>query len=181
MHDHLSYYEGNAQATVLPRRLARCPVKLSLDRDWWTSSLSWKCHQGRVCVELGKVLCLQWLFFVYFCICKSLANESRWPNIAEKRMLGWKAPQFQGFIDGTLIKIMRPKIEDHRVFFNGRKKMYSLNNTVIVDHNGLFIHMDLGYIGSYHEPSSSIMSIRGDVWRNIFLTNLHLYFLKNFK
>jgi hypothetical protein len=32
---------------------------------------------------------------------------------------------------------------------NGQKKMYSMNSTVIVDHDGLFIYVGQGYPGSF--------------------------------
>ena len=57
-----------------------------------------------------------------------------------------------GIIDGTLVKICRPwKNLEHGKWFNGRKKMYYMNNVVIIDHHGLFIYVDLGYPGLFHD------------------------------
>ena len=33
------------------------------------------------------------------------------------------------------------------------KKNYAMNNTVVVDHNGLFIYIYHGYPGSFHDVS----------------------------
>jgi hypothetical protein len=41
--------------------------------------------------------------------------------------------------------------EVHKTWFNLCKKMYLMNNTVIGDHRGLFIYMDVGYSGLYHD------------------------------
>ncbi len=52
-------------------------------------------------------------------------------------MLGSTILEFQGcivLIDGTFIKIHKPSNNDtHKTQFNGHKKIYSMNNT-IVDH-----------------------------------------------
>ncbi len=52
--------------------------------------------------------------------------------------------KFQGcikFIDGTLIEICKNNL-DHRSWFNGCKKMYCMNNTMVLDHDGLFVYVD---------------------------------------
>jgi hypothetical protein len=33
------------------------------------------------------------------------------------------------------------------------KKIYDMNNVVILDHKGLLIYIDFGYLGSYHDVS----------------------------
>lgn len=49
-------------------------------------------------------------------------------------------------VDGTLIKIRRPFDDlEHAGWSTGR------NNIVIVDHCGLFIHLDLGYSCNFHD------------------------------
>lgn len=120
-------------------------------------------------------------FFVASCICDAISNEIRWLDVEERRILGAQLPQFQGcigFIDGTLIKIRRPKIDDHRVFFNDWKKIYSLNNIIVVDHNGLFIHMDLGFPGSYHDVNILCSSYFHRNWRHDFVhTNAYFEYL----
>ena len=63
-------------------------------------------------------------------------------------------PSCIGIIDGTLVKIRRPwKNPEHNKWFNGRKKMYCMNNIVIVDHHGLFIYVNPTYPGSFHDVS----------------------------
>ncbi len=43
------------------------------------------------------------------------------------------------------------KNEAHHTWFNGWKKIYAMNNMIIVDHHGLFIYVDPSYLGSYHD------------------------------
>jgi hypothetical protein len=63
--------------------------------------------------------------------------------------------EFQGYIgliDGTLIKIRKPWNDGaHKVWFNGHKKIYSMNNSVVLNHQGLFIYLDFGYPSPYHD------------------------------
>ncbi len=65
------------------------------------------------------------------------------------------ASQFEGcigFIDGTFVKIRMPwNNPTHWSWFNGWKKMYCMNNTMVVNHHGLFIYLDLGYLGLFHD------------------------------
>ena len=93
--------------------------------------------------------------FIASYICKAISDEIRWPNLQERERLGKNLRHFPGcigFIDGTLVELRRPwHNPNHTKWFNGRKKMYCMNNTVVVDHNGLFIHVDLGYPRSYHD------------------------------
>ena len=74
-----------------------------------------------------------------------------------------------GIIDGTLVKICRPwKNPDHGKWFNERKKMYCMNNVVIVDHHGLFIYIDSTYLGSFHDVTCLHASELHDSWRKHF-------------
>ncbi len=70
-------------------------------------------------------------------------------------MLGMNLAEFQaciGFNDGTFIKIHKAWNDGaHKVWFNGQKKNYSMNNTMVVDHQGLFIYLDFRYLGFYHD------------------------------
>ncbi|KAG9399874.1 hypothetical protein AC1031_011295 [Aphanomyces cochlioides] len=56
----------------------------------------------------------------------------------------------------------------HKNWFNGRKHMYCFNNTVVVDHNGLFIFEDNGYPGKYHDDNILRQSFLYKNWRNYF-------------
>jgi len=93
--------------------------------------------------------------FVASCINEALQDQLCWPNEHDRRMLGSRIPELPGcigFIDETLVEICRPHNNpQHGRWFNGRKKIYSLNNTVVVDHDGLFIFLDAGYPGSFHD------------------------------
>ncbi|KAL2630485.1 hypothetical protein R1flu_015171 [Riccia fluitans] len=53
----------------------------------------------------------------------------------------------------------------------GGKKTYCLNNIVIVDHNGLFIFIDSGYPGSYHDVNCLRNSTLFQHWRDYFTHN----------
>ena len=74
-----------------------------------------------------------------------------WPNILERLALASMIPFFPsciGIINDTLIKICGPwKNSEYRKWFNGRKKMYCMNNIVIVDDHGFFIYVDPSYPG----------------------------------
>ena len=67
------------------------------------------------------------------------------------------------------MKIRRPwKNPEHGKWFNRRKKMYCMNNVVIVDHHGLFIYVDPGYPGSFHDVSCLRASDMYTAWRDYF-------------
>jgi hypothetical protein len=57
--------------------------------------------------------------------------------------------------------------------------MYSMNNTVVVDHDGLFIHVNPGYPGSYHNVNILRQSNIYIHWRECFTQNdnIHEYLL----
>ncbi len=61
-----------------------------------------------------------------------------------------------GFIDETIKIHNLWNNPSHHSWFNGRKKMYCMNNIVVMDHCGLFIYLDLEYPRSYHEYLSPI-------------------------
>jgi len=51
-----------------------------------------------------------------------------------------------------LIKIHKPWNDGaQKVWFNGQNKIYSMNNTVVVDYWGLFIYLYFRYPCSYHD------------------------------
>lgn len=110
--------------------------------------------------------------FIASCINQAAADEIRWPSSAERQQLSAVLPQFPGcigFIDGTLVKIRRPfRDTQHRSWFNGRKKMYCFNNTVIIDHNGLFTFVDPGYPGKWHDVNILRCSEIFQNWRQHF-------------
>jgi hypothetical protein len=93
--------------------------------------------------------------FITPCINHALGDEIQWPTPEERLSLGVHLREILGnigFIDGTLIEIRKPWYnETHGTWFNGQKKMYAMNNIVILDHHGLFIYIDIGYLGSYHD------------------------------
>ena len=63
----------------------------------------------------------------------------------------WSFSGCIGHIDGTLCKIRRPHRDPlHSRWFNGRKKC-TVSTTLFVDHDGLFIYIDSGFPGSFHD------------------------------
>jgi len=113
--------------------------------------------------------------FVSSCLNEALKDELKWPNEIERRALALTLPEFEGcigFIDGTLIEIPRPyaetRAQQQRLWYNGRKSMYCFNNTVVVDHNGLFIFIDPGYPGSLHDVNCLRQSDLYKNWRRYF-------------
>jgi hypothetical protein len=76
--------------------------------------------------------------FIASCINHAYAHEILWPIIQKKHMLGTTILEFQGYIgliDGTLIKIHKPwNNHEHNISFNGCKKIFLMNNTMVVDH-----------------------------------------------
>ena len=53
--------------------------------------------------------------------------------------------------------------------------MYCFNSTVVMDHDGLFIYIDPGYPGSFHDISILKASDLYKNWRNFF-TREYAYF-----
>lgn len=147
----------NARSTGVERVLSGRPMKLTpeqrllnfimyLKHDNVISyeSFQWNVARSTLCDDV---------IFIASCITDALAHEISWPNEVERRRLSRLNPHFPGcigIIDGTLVKIRKPwNNPNHTKWFNGRKKMYCMNNTVVVSHEGLFIHLELGFPGSF--------------------------------
>ena len=169
----------NARSTGLQKKVSGRPSKLSpeqrvlhfilylkhdnivqLEAYGWNYASSSSCDDG---------------IFVASCINEALKEELSWPDAARRRMLGQHLSDFKGcigHIDGTLVQIRRPSGQlnktDHRKWYNGRKAMYAFNNTVVVDHDGLFIFIDAGYPGSFHDVSILRSSEFHANWREHF-------------
>ena len=113
--------------------------------------------------------------FVASCIGVACTHEIKWPSAQQRLDLARTVPQLPGcigFIDGTLCQIRRPFNNPlHGNWFNGRKKMYCLNNTVVVDHNGLFVYVDIGYPGKFHDVNILRLSDLFKQWRAFFTHN----------
>ena len=95
--------------------------------------------------------------FIASCISWVSRDEIKWPDVMERQALASTVFDFLGcigIIDDTLVKICRPwKNPDHGKWFKGCKKMYCMNNVMVVDHHGLFIYIDSSYPGSFHDVS----------------------------
>jgi hypothetical protein len=148
------------------QRLLAFILHLKHDNSAMMEAFSWNWSKSSVSDDA---------IFVASCINHSLEDEIRWPSAAERDRLGAMIPEFPrciGFIDGTLCKIRRPHNDDlATVWFNGRKKIYAVNNTVIIDHDGLFIYVDCGYPGSYHDVNILRQSELHRNWRAYFRHN----------
>jgi DDE superfamily endonuclease len=104
----------------------------------------------------------------------ALADEIRWPSSERRQQLARRLSEFPGCIghvDGTLCEINRPAIHEHKRYYNNRKKMYCFNNVVIIDHDGLFIYIDAGFAGSFHDFRCLRNSHIHQNWRNCFASD----------
>ena len=137
------------------------PAKSQGIRD---ESFRWNYSRTSVCDD-----CI----FICDLICTYMANEVSWPDQNRRRELALREPMFYGcigYIDGTLIRIQKPQLEGRFAerYFNGRKKIYAMNNTIVVDHDGLITYIDPGYPGSYHDVSILRESGLYKDWRHYF-------------
>ena len=121
----------------------------------------------------AKSLVIDDQIFIASSINWALRDKIRWPNVLERQALASMIPTFPsciGIIDGTLVKIRRPlKNPKHGKWFNGRKKIYCMNNVIIVDHHGLFIYVDPSYRGSFHDVTCLRASNMYGTWREYFI------------
>ena len=58
-------------------------------------------------------------------------------------------PQVVGAIDGTLIEIIAPNVDD-KISWYARNKRYCVNNQAVVGANTMFLHVATGFCGSIH-------------------------------
>ena len=73
------------------------------------------------------------------------------PQSLFKNMTNFTVEMFEELMI-LVCPVIRPfQDPEHSRWFNGRKKMYAVNNTVIVDHDGLFIFVDPIFPGSFHD------------------------------
>jgi DDE superfamily endonuclease len=164
----------NARSTGLPRLNAGRPSKLDPRERVLSFVLNVK-HNTGVRYESSawnwsrSSLCddVKW---VADAITEGMKDEIQWPDEYRRAQLAQRLPEFPGCIghvDGTLCRINRPSDigPDHRRYFNGRKHIYCFNNTVVVDHDGLFIFVDPGYAGSFHDVNCLRHSILHNEWR----------------
>ena len=95
--------------------------------------------------------------FVASCMNEALVRDTEWSDSYEQEEFRHQYLVFEGcigFIDGTLVKnLFLYRDPNHSRFFNGRKEIQSINNSVVVDYNGSFIHINHGYPWSFHDAS----------------------------
>lgn len=92
--------------------------------------------------------------FIASAVNLALSDEIEWPNAEKRSRLARVLPDFPGCIghvDGTLCRINRPNIAEHKRYYNKRKAMYCFNNVIIVDHDGLIIYCEPAFTGSFHD------------------------------
>ncbi len=93
------------------------------------------------------------MVFIASCINEVVGDEVQW--LSQKEQVIFVQHMFKFVccierINGILIKIHRPQNNlIHQSWFDEHKKMYYMNNIVAIDHCGLFIYLDLGYLGSF--------------------------------
>lgn len=98
----------------------------------------------------------------YFTLCYSMHHALTvfWqtkfvdPCLMKRVVLGrqlHKLPRCIRFIDGTLVDIYRQwKNSKHRSCFNGWNQIFAMNNTMVLNHHGLFIYINMSYFRFYH-------------------------------
>jgi DDE superfamily endonuclease len=127
-------------------------------------SSAWNWSQSSLCDDV------KW---VADALNESMKDEIQWPDENCRSQLAQRLPEFPGCIgnvDRTLCRINRPSDigPDIRRHFNGRKHIYCFNNTVVFDHDGLFIFVNSGYAGSFHDVNCLRHSILHREWRERF-------------
>lgn len=158
-----SLFHGRQPKLSPQQRLLLFILYMKHDNTVRMDAFTWNWSKSSTCDDT---------LFVASCINEALAEELQWPNSGQRRALGSMIPDLEGcigFIDGTLIRIRRPSnVERHQLWYNGRKSMYALNNTVVIDHRGLFIYIDPGYPGSFHDVNCLRQSDLYKNWRRHF-------------
>lgn len=59
----------------------------------------------------------------------------------------------------------RPSISIHRLYYNGRKRIYCFNDAVVIEHDSMFIFVDARYAASFHDARVLGASDLGDSWQ----------------
>jgi DDE superfamily endonuclease len=148
---------GRKSKLISQQRLLNTLVYLKHDNTVNYESFNWNWARSSVSDD------------VLFVCSVAMASEIQWPDSAKRAELAQRIPEFPGcigLIDGTLCKISRPlNNPNHRIWFDGPKKIYSMNYTVVVDHDGLFIFIDPGFPGSYHDVTVLRHSHLYENWR----------------
>ncbi len=98
------------------------------------------------------------------------------PRGSYTRVLFVRIARMHRVIDRTLIEIQKPWRDlGHRTWFNGHKKRYAMNKTIILDHKGLFICIDFSYLGFYHDVNIIQHSNIYREWRQCFTNDDEYY------
>lgn len=134
--------EGHARSTGVRHVLTGRPSKLSREQHLLNFLLYMK-HDNIIYFDAmlwnwsRSSLCDDAIFVASY-VNKAIGDEIRWPTLEERHALAAHIPQLPGcigFVDGTLVRIHRPfENEHHARWFQSRKKMYCMNNTILVDH-----------------------------------------------
>jgi DDE superfamily endonuclease len=154
--------EGRPPKLSPPERLLAFVIVAKHNNCFRYEAAIWNHSRSSSCVDA---------YFMSTVINHALSNELEWPSEHRRAQLGSRLAEFPGcigHIDGTLCRIQRPRIENHKSYYNKRKEMYCFNNVVIVDHYGLFIYCDAGYAGSFHDVRCLRASHIHANWRNYF-------------
>lgn len=175
--------EIRARDSRTDKRKKGRPTKLSTEERLSSAVLFLKNAQGcraeASCWNASKTTLNADVTFVCECIIEALKDqEIRWPNaqIREntRTRLGDLFDGCIGHIDGTLCKIQKPRIYEHKKYFNNRKAIYCMNCVIVVDHDGLIIYVDAGFAGSFHDARCLENTELGLNWRDYFTQHADL-------
>lgn len=134
--------------------------KWSMNNFFWTSYCIWSMkmyqHMALSCGIGWNIFVCENVIFITSCIDETLVNEIHWLTFKERIALCTQLQEFLvrwiRFIDGTLVEVqIFIYNEVHKTWFDDWKNTYAMNNTIIMDHCGLLIHIDVGYLRSYHD------------------------------
>jgi hypothetical protein len=112
------------------------------------------------------------VLFVVSCINHALVDEIHWLSFFERVALGNQLCELLRclrFIDMTLVEIQSHGRIQNMTWFNDHKEIYAMNNTMVLEHHGLFICIELAYHGFYHDVNSIHHSAIYHEWHQYFI------------
>ena len=171
----LPILESRARQSRQRRGFGGRPTKLNPEERLLSAILMLRgvrgCREEGIDWNASKTCLNDDFHFVIEVLCEALADEIAWPSAEERAALANVLPGLSGCIghvDGTLCKILKPRIADHKRYYNNRKKMYCINTVVVIDHSGMIIYFEGGFAGSFHDIRCLRNCDLYQNWRNYF-------------
>lgn len=124
------------------QRLSNFILHLKHDNVTMHDAFMWNWSKASICDDA---------LFISSCFNKAIIDEILWLTVKERVILVRGIQDFPSciaFINGTLEQIC--KLWNNVMYwtwFNGRKKIYLMDNIILVDNQDLFIYIDIRYPG----------------------------------